>query len=192
MIEGWVIGLALNGVIGGAFLAIGVRMAARVTLTNQWRRNHVAGVFSLLVIACGAGHALRAGLLAAPILGIDLLSAEAARVEFADWHMWLADLATAFAGVFYVWARMRGDGLLATARAFRDFRTRRNRALEVHDGAVQNLAAAKMALEAGQEEVAKERLVDCLETSRSYLADIHLEREHAAVAGSAGAEEGDP
>lgn len=173
MTEAWVLGMVLNAVVGAAFLTIGLSMATRVTLTNQWRRNHVAGIFSLLVVACGAGHGLRAGLLAAPSLGIDLLAAEAARVEFADWHMWVADLATALAGVFYVAARVRGEGLLATARAFQDFRTRRNRALEVHDGAVQNLAAAKLALESGQQEVAKDRLRDCLETSRGYLTDVH-------------------
>lgn len=115
---------------------------------------------------------MRALLLAGPSLGLFGAAGVASRVEFTDWHMWLADGVTAMAGVFYVIARTRDKDLLQTTRAFEDYRSHRSRAIEIHDSVVQNLAEAKIALQAGEQEDAEDALARGLQASQRIISKV--------------------
>lgn len=170
--EGWWIGAAENGIIGAAFLTIGTILAVRLTRTRQWQSNTIASLFTLVALTCGAGHAFRATLALGPEVGLFGAAGIAAQIELADWHMWIADLATGFAGVFYLVARFKHRDILETARLFEDARSRQTRAIEVHDGVVQRLAEAKLALEAGHRERARETLHEGLEASKAIISEV--------------------
>lgn len=168
----WLIGFGLNGIIGTAFFTIGLMLAYQLTRKGQWRTNRIGAVFTVLVLACGVGHAFRALILAGPTLGWFGATGLASRVEFSDWHMWAADGITALAGVFYVIARTRDKDLLQTTRAFEDYRSRRARAIEVHDHVVQNLAQAQLALQAGQPDEAEHALKRGLRASQEIVSRV--------------------
>lgn len=186
MSESWLLGLALNGIIGAAFLAIGLQLASRLTVSRQWQANPVASVFALLVVACGAGHAVRAAMIAGPSIGLFGPAGLASRVEFTDWHMWVADGATALAGVLYVIARWRDRDILETTRVFDDYRIRRSRALSVHDDVVQELNRAQIAIEAGRDEDAREALDRSLRASQEIISRIEGQPVDAAEANADG------
>lgn len=162
----------LNGVTGTAFLTIGLMLAVQLTRKRQWSTNPIGSIFTVLVLACGIGHGVRAVLLAGPSLGWFGAAGIASRVEFADWHMWFADGFTALAGVFYVVARTRDRDLLQTTRAFEDYRSRRARAIEIHDGVVQTLAEARLALDAGEREAAERALTEGLQASQEVISRV--------------------
>lgn len=172
MTGGWMIGLGLNVVIGAAFLTIGTMLAVQLTRTGQWTTNRIGSLFTLLVLACGVGHGARALLLAAPSLGWFETVGMASRIEFADWHMWVADGVTAAAGVFYVIARTMDKDILQTTRAFEDYRSRRARAIEIHDNVVQELAEAKIALKAGEQATAEAALKRGLRASQAIISRV--------------------
>lgn len=168
----WIVGLALNAVIGAAFLAVGIQLAVQLTRKREWSVNPIAAVFALVALTCGAGHAYRGVLLAGPPLGVSALAVQAARIEFTDWHMWVADSATAAAGLFYLWARFAHRDILQTTRMFEDAQTRRARALSVHDEVVQELTRAKLALDVGREGDALQALDDGLEASKAIVSGL--------------------
>lgn len=170
MTGGWLTGFGLNALIGIAFLTIGTMLAVQLTRTKQWGANVIGSVFAVLVLACGAGHAFRAALGLGGAFGLFGAAGTGMHLTFADWHMWIADAFTAMAGVFYVIARVRDRDILQTARVFEDYRSRRRRAIKVHDNVVQNLIEAKLALETGQEDQAREALEDGLEASKTIVS----------------------
>ncbi len=170
--EAWWIGAAENGIIGAAFLTVGLILAIRLTRTRQWQGNIIASLFTLVALTCGAGHTFRAALALGPELGLFGAAGLAAQIELADWHMWIADLATAIAGVFYVVARFKHRDILETTRLFEDVLSRQARAIEVHDGIVQRLAEAKLALEAGERAHAREILHEGLEASKAIISGV--------------------
>lgn len=172
MNQTWTIGLVLNGVIGTAFVVIGLMLAVQLTNKRQWTVNRIGTVFTVLVLACGVGHMMRTVLLAGPSFGWFETAGMASRVVATDWHMWVADGVTALAGVFYVIARTRDKDLLQTTRAFEDYRSSRTRAIEVHDSVVQNLTEARVALQAGERETAEEALQDGLRASQEIISRV--------------------
>lgn len=170
--EGWMIGLFLNGTIGAAFIFVGVVLAVNLTRSGQWSGNSIATLFTFVAFTCGAGHALRAALIAGPTFGLFGLEGLATRVEFTDWHMWVADGLTAIAGLFYVTARTLDRDLFQTTRLFEDYRARRRRAIEVHDDVVQQLLEAKLSLEMGRREQARDALAASLDASQHIISDV--------------------
>lgn len=172
MNETWTIALVLNGVIGTAFVVIGLMLAVQLTNKRQWTVNRIGTVFTVLVLACGVGHMMRTALLAGPSFGWFETAGMASRVVATDWHMWVADGVTALAGVFYVIARTRDKDLLQTTRAFEDYRSSRTRAIEVHDSVVQNLTEARVALQAGERETAEEALQEGLRASQEIISRV--------------------
>lgn len=172
MSETWTIGLALNGVIGTAFVVIGLMLAVQLTNKGQWTVNRIGTVFTVLVLACGVGHLMRSVLMLGPSTGWFGTVGVASRVAATDWHMWIADGITAVAGVFYVVARTRDKDLLQTTRAFEDYRSSRARAIEVHDSVVQNLTEARVALQAGERETAEQALQEGLQASQEIISRV--------------------
>lgn len=188
MNDAWWIGLGLNGVTGAAFVTIGAMLAVQLTRKGQWRTNRIGAIFTGLVLACGFGHALRALILAGPSVGLFEAAGLASRVEFTDWHMWVADGLSALAGVFYVVARTRNRDLLQTTRAFEDYRSRRARAIKVHDSVVQHLVEARVALQAGERGRAEQALEESLDASNALISRVQGPSS-SDVSGDADAEE---
>lgn len=172
MVESWLAGFLLNAVIGGAFIAVGVQLATRLTASRQWHANPIASVFALVALSCGAGHTVRAGLMAGPTVGLFGTAGLATRIEFTDWHMWVADGATAMAGVFYVVTRWRDRDILQTTRLFEDYTSRRRQALSVHDDVVQELNRAQIAIQADRDDDARDALENSLDASKEIISRI--------------------
>lgn len=170
MSDGWITGLVLNAIVGTAFLTISLMLAVQLTRSRQWGANPIGSVFAILVGLCGAGHALRAVLGVGPVLGLFGTTGLAMQVTFADWHMWIPDALAAASGVFYVVGRIRDRDILETTRAFEDYRSRRQRAIEIHDTVVQNLLEAKLALERGERETAREALDEGTAASKAIAS----------------------
>lgn len=170
MSGGWVTGFTLNALIGTAFLTIGTMLAVQLTRSKQWNANVVGSTFAVLVLACGAGHAFRAALGLGGAFGLFGATGTGMQLAFADWHMWIADALTALAGIFYVIARVRDRNILQTARVFEDYRSRRRRAIQVHDSVVQKLVEAKLALETDRQDEAQEALQSGLEASKAIVS----------------------
>lgn len=190
MAETWLYGFLLNAVIGGAFIAVGLQLATRLTASRQWHANPIASVFTLVALSCGAGHTIRAALMAGPTIGLFGIAGVATRVEFTDWHMWVADGATAAAGVFYVVTRWRDRDILQTTRLFEDYTTRRSQALTLHDDVVQELNRAQIAIQADRDEDARAALDNSLEATKEIISRIEGGPIQAAKAAST-AQEGD-
>lgn len=184
MAQTWLYGFLLNAVIGGAFIAVGLQLATRLTASQQWHANPIASVFTLVALTCGAGHTIRAALMAGPTIGMFGIAGVATRVEFSDWHMWIADAATAAAGVFYVVTRWRDRDILQTTRLFEDYTTRRSQALTLHDDVVQELNRAQVAIQADREEDARTALDNSLEATKEIISRIEGEPIEAVESAS--------
>lgn len=189
MVESWLGGFLLNVVIGGAFVAIGLQLATRLTASRQWHANPIASVFTLVALSCGTGHAIRALLMAGPTLGLFGTAGVATRVEFADWHMWVADGATAMAGVFYVVARWRDRDILQTTRLFEDYTSRRRQALSLHDDVVQELNRAQIAIQADRDDDARTALDNGLRATQEIISGIESQPTETGETRSAVQEE---
>lgn len=168
----WVVGLGFSATISVTFLAIALMLFLGLTRTKQWRNNPLAVATFMLYLTCGGGHAVHTLQLAEPTWGATTAAAAAARVEFGDWHMWLADGVTAAAGVWYWTMRKKFPELVTGAAVYEDLRVRQSEALEIHDNVVQGLAKAKMALELDQNAEGERAVADALESSKRIISDL--------------------
>ncbi len=185
MSDGWVLGFALNAVVGAAFLTISLMLAVQLTRSRQWGLNRIGSYFTVLVGLCGAGHAMRAGIGLGGALGFFGTAGTGTQLMLADWHLWIPDALAAASGVFYVIARVQDRDILSTTRAFEDVRSRRRKAISVHDGVTQKLLASKIALEQGNRTAAREALHEGLEASKQIVSPPER------VAGRRGSEQED-
>ena len=193
--EGWIIGLAANGVIAVAFLAVAVVLALNAIKTHQVKNNPLGLATVILYIGCGGGHAVHFWQLLDYPLGVASAATYGIVQEYnAAIHMWIADIFTAAAGVSYWMMRRRFPALVSGAAVFEDLRARQRRALEIHDNVVQGLVRAKMALELGQKTEGEAAVQETLGGARTIITELlgkedikpgSLRRRAAAKGGAA-------
>jgi signal transduction histidine kinase len=82
------------------------------------------------------------------------------------------DLFTAAVGVYYWTLRRTYGALMSGAKLFDDLRERQRQALEINDGIVQGLAAAKLSLELDQTAVTREALESTLASARGLITQL--------------------
>jgi hypothetical protein len=179
MLPSWSIGLAASAVITATFLAVAALLAVNLTRGRQWRRNPLGTGTFLLYLTCGGGHAMHTLQLVDPWLGLGTAASAAARLEYSEWHTWVADGLTALAGVWYWTMRRRFPSLVSGAAVYEDLRIRQARALEIHDNVVQGLARAKLALDLGRTDEGAAALDDTLAASKRIITGLLGEGEVA-------------
>lgn len=170
--HGWKVGLAANAILLVAYLAIAYHIFDRIRATGQWSQNPLARATGALFLTCGIGHGIVATHLFFPFWGIEVSSGMALRHAFNEWHMFLWPPLTASASVFYWRLRGRFSQLVSGPTLFDDLQQRRQRAIEIHDNVVQGIATAKMAIEHGDEQAAREGLDKALEQSQLIITDL--------------------
>lgn len=170
--QSWTIGFAFSATIAVTFLAVAVMLAVSLSRGRQWLRNPLGTGTFLIFLSCGGGHALHTWQLAEVSLGLGGAAALASRVEYGEWHMWLADGLTAGAGVWYWTMRRRFPGLVSGAAVYEDLRVRQREAIELNDNVVQGLAQAKLALEVEQVGEGERAVRETLEKSKRIITDL--------------------
>lgn len=168
---GWYIGLVANGIIALAYLAIAYHIFTGLRRTGQWEDNLLGRATGAIFLTCGVGHGIVAAHLLLPTFGIEQLAGNAARVQWSEWHLWLWTPVTAAVGVTYWLIRNRLPGLVEKAALYDDIEARRQRAMQVHDTVVQDLATTKRLLEEGQIEAATEKVDETMETAQAIVAE---------------------
>lgn len=176
----WYLGLAASAVITLSFGAIAVRLALDLSRSAQWTGNPLGVATTFIFVTCAASHGVRTVQLLGPaVLGPPLPSL-AAQVEYGWFHMIALDAVTAFAGVWYWTMRRRYPSLARGAAMFEDLRSRNREALAINDDIVQGLSEAKLALEAGEDEVGEAALEDTLDDAKGLITDL-LDTERSGV-----------
>jgi signal transduction histidine kinase len=175
----WSIGLAASATITVAFLAVAAVLAVNLTRSRQWRRNPLGTGTFLLYLTCGGGHAMHTLQLVGPWFGVDAAAGAAARLEYSEWHTWVADGVTALAGVWYWTMRRKFPGLVTGAAVYEDLRLRQRQALEIHDNVVQGLARAKLALDLSRGDEGSAALEETLAASRRIVTELLGDRDIA-------------
>lgn len=164
MEAGWWIGLGANAVIAAAFLAVAVVLAIGAIRTKQVRNNPLGVATVILYVTCGGGHVVHT---------LQLLDSPTAAAEYTvAWDMWILDIVTAVAGVSYWMMRRRFPALVSSAAVYEDLRVRQRRALEIHDGVVQGLVRAKMALDMDLKKEGDEAVDDTLANARHIITGL--------------------
>lgn len=167
----WWIGLAANGVIAMAYLAVATLLLVNAVRTHHVRDNPLGVATVLVFFTCGGGHAIHM----LQLLDSPSGSATGAAVlaEYANnVHMVVIDILTAIAAVAYWMLRRRFPALVSGAAVFEDLRARQRRALEINDNIVQGLARAKLALDLGKKEDGDEAVEETLAKARHIITDL--------------------
>lgn len=170
--DGWLIGFAGSSITAVTFLGVAAALAVSLTRTRQWQQNPLGVATFLIFAACGGGHLIHSLQLMYLWFGIHSAVAEAARVHYSDWHLWVTDGATALAGLTYWTLRKKFPHLVSGAAVYEDLRSKHRDALEIHDNVVQGLVQAKMSLDLDQDLRSKEAMDETLAASKRILDDL--------------------
>lgn len=166
-------GVALNGVIALAYLAVATLLLVNAVRTRHVRDNPLGVATVLVFLTCGGGHAVHMLQLLDGPLGTGSAAGAAIAAEYANNpHMLAIDVLTAIAGVAYWMLRRRFPALVSGAAVFEDLRARQRRALEINDNVVQGLARAKLALELGREAEGDEAVKETMAKARHIITDL--------------------
>lgn len=172
MLENWIAGLFINGVIMVAFGAVAALIAYDLSRERQWSNNPLAAATVVLYISCSGSHGVRALQLLDPVVGGDSVAGFAAQYEYGWLHMSALDALTAFAGIWYWTMRATFPSLVRGTAVFEDLRQRQLRALEINDNIVQGLVEAKLALEMNEQNIGQERLDKTLTKAKNIITDL--------------------
>lgn len=170
--HGWKVALVANTVLLIAYIGIAYHIFHRVHRTGQWRENVLARGAAALFFTCSVGHGLVASHLLLPTFGIEEATGLALRQGFNEWHMFLWPPVVAAAGVYYWLNRMQAPSMMGGAGLFEDLDKQRQQAMEIHDDVVQRIATAKMALEHGDEEAARDELDRAMDHSQEIISEL--------------------
>lgn len=174
----WAVGMAGNGVIAIAYLAIASVIAVSLVRSGQVRSNPLAAATAAIFLTCAVHHGSHTVHMALPWFGVETERGLAMRFSY-DAPMAFWDVVTATVGVYY-WSLRRSYGpLMGGAKLFEDLRQREQQALELNDNVLQGLVVAKMALDLDQPAKAKEALDASIASASSMITEL-LGSDHRA------------
>ncbi len=159
----WQVGVASNGALLLAYLAISWTILAGLARSGRFGSNPLALATGLIFFTCGVGHGLHLE---------HLLLGDAAARAAHDWHLGIWDLGTAAIGVWYWTLRSRFPALVRGAALFDDLQERRRQAFGIHDQIVQGIATAKLAIEVGDTDHGLAVLEATLASSRRIITTL--------------------
>lgn len=168
----WIIGFAGSTITAVTFIAVAIALAMGIQRSGRWRQNPLALGTMLIFLTCGVGHLIHS----AQLLYLDIGGAErigtAARLHYTEWHLWVADGATAVAGTWYWLSRSRFPNLVSGAAMYENVRRQQRRAVEVHDNVVQGLVKAKWHLDVDDRAASQQALAKTLATSQAMVEEM--------------------
>jgi hypothetical protein len=167
----WRIGAFANFVTMVAYFAIVAAILVPLIREKQLKANRLGAATAAIFFTCAVHHGSHTVHMLLPSLGISSASGEAMRVAF-DWTAVSWDLVTAGVGIYYWTLRRTYGALMSGAKLFDDLRERQRQALEINDGIVQGLAAAKLALDLDQTAVTREALESTLHSARGLITEL--------------------
>jgi hypothetical protein len=164
-VERWQLAILANGVVALAYASISLHILRGVQRTASWRSNPLAVATGLIFATCAAGHLGHLTHVVDP-------ATRPASVQIYDWHLVVIDAVTAVIAIRYWLLRGRFPALVRGAAIFEDLAERRGQALDINDHVVQQLAAAKLAIELGETERGLRALERGLESSRRIVTSL--------------------
>lgn len=174
---------AANAVLMVVYGVIAYTIWANLIRTDQFYTNPLGTAMGAIFFVCGVGHGLHFIHTLLPLVGADLEFGLAARVSFSDPRLMAWDVATAAVGIWYITLRGRFKVVWRGAAMFDDMREREKQALDLHDGVVQGLAKAKLAIDLGRKEEALEHIETTLADSKRIITDILGSEDSEAALG---------
>lgn len=161
----WQLGILANGVIGLAYLAIAWVVLRGVHHNRGWRTDRLAVATGGIFASCAAGHLAHLDHL---VLGAEVVPARAAY----DVHLAVVDGITAVVSVLYWSLRRRETVVLSEGQVFADAGQRLEDAAMIHDRVLQQLVAAKLALEFGRHDDARAAVDRGLAATSQLVLDL--------------------
>lgn len=167
----WKLGLLANLGIMSAYFLISSTIFRGLIRTNQLRTNRLGLATAVIFASCGAGHGYHVAHLLLPAAGFEVDEGLAMRASF-DWHLVAVDALTAAIAAWYWRLRTSYGIVLHGPVLFEDLKAKQRQALKLNDNVVQGLAVAKYALDAGDEDLAREAIQATLIRSRELVSDL--------------------
>ncbi|MGB8649486.1 MAG: hypothetical protein WCD35_02370 [Mycobacteriales bacterium] len=167
----WRIGALANFVTMVAYFAIVVAILVPLVRERQLRANRLGTATAAIFFTCAVHHGSHTVHMLLPAFGLAKGSGLAMRAAF-DPTAVVWDLLTAGVGIYYWTLRRTYGALMNGAKLFDDLRERQRQALEINDGIVQGLAAAKLSLELDQTAVTREALESTLASARGLITEL--------------------
>ncbi len=167
----WVVGLVANTVISAAYFAIVAAIVLPLVKSHQLRSNPLGAATAAIFFTCAVHHGVHAVHMLMPEFGVDQVQGGAMRAAWG-WQLAMWDVIGATVAVYY-WSLRRNYGsLMQGAQLFEDMRKREQQALELNDNVLQGLVVAKMSLDLGKEEKAREALDTAIGSASHMITDL--------------------
>ena len=167
----WQIGATANFVTMVAYFLIVAAILVPLIREGQLRANRLGSATALIFFTCAVHHGSHTVHMLLPTFGVDIKSGYAMREAFDPTGV-VWDLFTAGVGIYYWTLRRTYGALMSGAKLFDDLKERQKQALEINDGIVQGLAAAKLSLELDQTHVTREALESTLASARGLITEL--------------------
>jgi hypothetical protein len=146
--ESWQIGATANAVLTVAYFLIAATILRGLVQRRQLATNRLGAATAAIFATCGIGHGVHLlhvlQAVAAGPAGVAAIS------HVYDWHLAAVDVVTATVAVAYWSLRSQLRTLVDRWALFPDLEGPRRRAIELNDAVVQELVAARYALDLGE------------------------------------------
>ncbi len=167
----WRAGAIANFVTMMAYFAIVAAILIPLIREKQVLANRLGTATALIFFTCAVAHGGHTLHMVLPEFGVAERSGLGMRASF-DPITVVWDVFTAMVGVYYWTLRRTYGALMSGAKLFDDLRERQRQALEINDGIVQGLAAAKLSLELDQTAITQEALESTLASARALITNL--------------------
>jgi signal transduction histidine kinase len=169
LVDLWQVAAAANGVIAVAYLCISATIGHGLMRGGQLRTNRLGLATTFIFATCGLGHLahlshITSAVAAGPVAMASLSS-------LYDWHLVVVDGVTAMVAIWYWTLRSQYRALLGVS-LFTDIDAHRRQAVLLHDAVVQDLAAARYALQLHEPEASAEALERALDRAIAIVGDL--------------------
>lgn len=175
--EWWWVTVAANGVMVTVYALVAIGMIRAIIDGRQLRSNPLLTATAAIFVTCTLGHGSHMAHALIPTAAVwgatgELPPDAAIAAEFGDPRLLVWDSVTAVVAVYFYTLRNRFAIVYKGAALCEDMEKRERQALEMHDGIVQGLAQAKLALDLGQREEGYQAIQRTLTASRRIMTDV--------------------
>jgi hypothetical protein len=174
----WQLGLAGNGLIMAAYLAIALAIVVPLARSHQLRSNPLGGATAAIFFTCAVHHGATSVHALLPSLGVADQQGLALRTAWG-WPLATWDLLAAAVALYY-WSLRHSFSSLEGAQLFWDYRQREQQALELNDAVLQGLVVAKLALDLEQHAKAQQALTTSIDSASRIITDL-LGSKHSTL-----------
>lgn len=171
----WQVAAVTNGIVAVAYAAIAITIGRGIVIARQWRHNPLAVATAAIFTTCAVHHGSHS---AHMLFFADGHHGASMRAAFDNVFMGGWDVLSAAAAIWYWRLRSNFPALLRGAALFDDLEVRRRQALELHDGVVQGLAAAKLQLELGHQQEALAAMEATMAVSKQIITGLLVDADN--------------